>query len=762
MSGHTTARSYHWLLALLPLGLALYFVSLLGRVAAGDFPHWSAVWMPDLNVSFDLHMDGLGWLMAVVVSGMGTLILTYASGYMAGDPAINRFFAILIGFMLAMLGVVLADNIILLFVFWELTSITSYMLIGFKHETEKGQKSALQALLVTGAGGLCLLAGLILLGVIGKSWNLSTLLQQGDLFRDHPLYLPITILILLGCFTKSAQFPFHFWLPNAMAAPTPVSAFLHSATMVKAGVYLLARLNPILGGTELWFYTLVLLGGFTGLLGAWLSWQQTDLKRILAYSTISALGTLVFLIGLGNEVAAKAAVLFLVVHSLYKGALFMTAGAIDHATGTRDVTQLGGLRVAMPFTFAGVLLGALSMSGFPPLLGFVGKELIYEAAVTDQLFPVVVTGIALLTNILIVASAGVVLFEPFVRTKPTQPAHPHEVNWQMWVGPLVLGAFSLLLSIFIETPLVNDQIFTPAVHSLAGEPIKVSLHLIPVKWNIVPLLSLMTLVLGGAWYAFHGRVREQAQKADQVISRFGPEQGYFKGLDGLLGFAKDVTLTLQNGNLRYYIMTVFVVLSGLLAAGLWPMASNWPTVELTNVYAHEAILALVMMAATALIATTRSRLTAVLGLGVVGYGIALLYILYGAPDLAMTQFAIETLSVILFVLVLYRLPRFETLTHNWARARDFVVASAVGGLMALLVWSNLAIKTAKPLTQYFAETSYEIAYGRNVVNVILVDYRGADTLVEITVLSVAAIGVYALVRGGATAGQAIRQKRKKV
>ncbi|MCA9979435.1 MAG: hypothetical protein KDD89_01325, partial [Anaerolineales bacterium] len=314
--------SRHWLLALIPLSLFISFTTLISRVAHGDIPLWHWDWVPALNISLSFHIDGLALLMALIISGVGTLIFIYASGYMAGDPQITRFYFILTFFMLAMLGVVLADNIILLFVFWELTSISSYLLIGFRHESAVSQRSALQALLVTGSGGMCLMAGLVLLGFAADSWQLSEIIHLGETIQSSTLYLPALVLILLGAFTKSAQFPFHFWLPNAMAAPTPVSAFLHSATMVKAGVYLLARMNPALGGTEVWFYALTIFGGITGLVGAWLSWQQVDLKRIMAYSTISALGVLVFLIGLGNHYAYEAAMVFLLVHSLYKGALF--------------------------------------------------------------------------------------------------------------------------------------------------------------------------------------------------------------------------------------------------------------------------------------------------------------------------------------------------------------------------------------------------------------------------------------------------------
>lgn len=725
-----------------------------GRVAAGDYPTWSWAWVPALNVGLDLRVDGLGLVMALLVLGIGGLILIYASGYMAGDPYIGRFFAILSLFMAAMLGVVLADNIILLFIFWELTSITSYMLIGFKHESEKSQKSALQALVVTGTGGLVLLAGLIMLGLIGGSWELSTLLKQGDLFRQDPGYTAVLILILIGAFTKSAQFPFHFWLPNAMAAPTPVSAYLHSATMVKAGIYLLARLNPILGGTALWFYTLVIVGGFTGLLGAWLAWQQTDLKRIMAYTTISALGTLVFLLGLGamSAVAYKTAVLFLIVHSFYKGALFMVAGAVDHETGTREVTELGGLARAMPFTLVGVLLATVSMAGFPPLLGFVGKELIYEAALESSRWVVGLATAALLTNALMVTAAGIVLIPPFLRGP--RPTKVHEAPWTMWLGPLVLGMLALLVGLFVGSSFFAEQIIQPAAKAVAGDTAyKVKLYLWPTSaalWKdgaFSPFgLSLLTWLLGAAAYVVHGRLRPWATRTDATMAPFGPENGYFKGFDALLSTAAWLTNRVQTGHLRYYLTYAFVVLS-LLVGGALLAGFRW-VLPVWDVRLHEVGIALLIVMAIWMLIRAQSRLAAVAALGVVGYGVALLYMLFGAPDLAMTQFAIETLSVVLFVLVLYKLPRFETISTRGARLRDAILAGFMGLLVMLLVLAVTAVPGARPLTQFFAENSYLLANGRNVVNVILVDFRGLDTMVEIAVLATAAVGVFALVQAG--------------
>ncbi len=354
-----SSQRRHWFgfLAFIPLGFFLYFTSLLHPVAAGQVVSFFLPWVPSLQVNLSFLIDGLGLYMGLIVSGIGMLVLLYASVYLRGEAEIGRFYTFILLFMVSMLGLVFSNNIFLLFICWELTSITSFFLIGFHHEEEKAQKAALQALLVTGAGGLAMMIGLMLLVSVTGTAEISAFNKMGTLIQSSNLYVPIVILIFLGAFTKSAQFPFHFWLPNAMAGPTPVSTYLHSATMVTAGVYLLARLNPSLSGTPLWSVTLLVVGGFTALLTAWLSWQKTDLKGILAYSTISALGVMVMMIGIGSEAALTTAVLYLLVHALYKAALFMGAGIIDHETGTRDVTQLGGLWKLMPFTFVGFLAG---------------------------------------------------------------------------------------------------------------------------------------------------------------------------------------------------------------------------------------------------------------------------------------------------------------------------------------------------------------------------------------------------------------------
>ncbi|MCS7222068.1 MAG: Na(+)/H(+) antiporter subunit A, partial [Anaerolineae bacterium] len=516
---HLTRRATGWLLALLPIGLTVFFARYLLEVRASSALIVSYPWVPSLGVNLSFYIDGLSLLFALLISGIGALVVIYAGGYLAGKPQLGRFYVIVLMFMASMLGLVLAGNLITLFVFWELTSLTSYLLIGFDHEREQARAAALQALLVTGGGGLALLAGLVLLGQVGGSLELASLLENGTLVRDHPLYLPILVLILLGAFTKSAQAPFHFWLPNAMEAPTPVSAYLHSATMVKAGVYLLARLSPVLGGTEAWHYLVTGAGTVTMLLGAGLALLQTDLKRILAYSTVSALGALVLLLGLGTVLSVKAATLFLLAHALYKGALFLVAGAVDHETGTRDVRRLGNLARAMPFTAFAAGLAALSMAGLPPMLGFINKELLYEAKLQAPRAAPLVTGAGVLANVFLVAVAGIVGLAPFLRRRANLPKKPHEAPPAMLLGPLFLGGLSLLCGLFPDT--IADTLLLAAVRAVRPEVTLLQLKL----WhgvNPVFALSVATLAAGAGVYTAQGFLRH-ARALGEAIGQFGPQ-----------------------------------------------------------------------------------------------------------------------------------------------------------------------------------------------------------------------------------------------
>jgi multicomponent Na+:H+ antiporter subunit A len=737
-----------WLLALIPAAVFVGFAARIPAVAGGAVPRATLPWVPSLGISLSFAVDGLGMLFALLISGIGTSIVVYAGGYLAGHPQLARFYVLLALFTAAMLGLVCAGDLITLFVCWELTSVSSYLLIGFDHERAAARDAALQALLVTGAGGLALLAGALLLRQVGGSFDLDTLAAQQALIRSHPLYTPILLLVLAAAFTKSAQVPFHFWLPGAMQAPTPVSAYLHSATMVNAGVFLVARLQPVLGGSALWHYLIPLVGTATMLTGAVLAIGQHDLKRLLAYSTVSALGTLMLLLGLGTALSTKAAMVFLVVHSLYKGALFMVAGAVDHETGTRDITRLGGLWRAMPLLAAAAVLAGVSMAGLPPVLGFIGKELLYEAKLQAPTAALWITAAGVLTNALMVAVAGLVVIRPFFGAAGDGQRQTHEPPAALWAGPLVLAVVGFVLGMFPDQ--FGKALIGPAVSAVHAEPTVVALAL----WHgFNPVLALSALTIASGVLAYlvargDGPARLAGRLATRPLPT--PSAAYRGALAGLKMIAAAQTRILQSGSLSVYLLITSVVLvatvgatvtGDIAAQGRWQIASiPWRQVV------PDVLVVGVMIVATFAAVSSPSRLGAIAALGVVGYAISLLFVFFGAPDLAMTQFAIETLTVILFVLVLYRLPPFTHYSSVRERRRDAVVAAAVGLLMAMLTLGAMQAPVRSRLSAFFAAHSLVSAHGRNVVNVILVDFRALDTLGEITVLAAAALGVFALRR----------------
>jgi multicomponent Na+:H+ antiporter subunit A len=729
-------------LAIVPGVLFAHFARLLEPVAAGQSLAESWGWVAGLGIRLAFRLDGLSLLFALLVTGIGALVLVYGGGYFKGDPRLPRFYAAILFFMAAMLGLVLADDALALFVFWELTSVSSYLLIGFDHAQEKARRAALQALLVTGAGGLALLAGLLLLGQAAGTLQLSSLGAQAAALQAHALYRPALLLVLLGAFTKSAQFPFHFWLPGAMAAPSPVSAYLHSATMVKAGIYLLARLSPALGGTDDWHYLVILAGVATLVAGAVLAYGQTDLKRLLAFTTLSALGTLTVLVGISTEASARAAMVFLLVHALYKAALFLGVGAIDHEAGTRDVRLLGGLARAMPVTAFAIAASALSMAGLPPLFGFLAKELFYEAKQEAPRAGSLLAVASLVGSAFVAAAAGLVGWRPLFGRKRAAPSHAHEAPPALWLGPVLLAATSVVLGLFpdlLAVPLVQ-----PAASALRGEPTVVVLH----PWaGMSPAFvqSLLMLALGALLYAVHDRALGLLGPPGARLAAWGPARAYEALLAATLAVAKAQTRLLQNGVLGFYLVVTIGTTVVLGAYALLTRVGPFP-VALEAVSPGEAAVALAVAAGAVAVVRARSLLLAVAALGVVGYGVAVVFLLFGGPDLALTQFAIETLSVLLFVVVLRQLPRLRVLSSPAERVRDGVAAVAGGVFVTALVLAATAAPHPTPLRDYFAAHSLALANGRNVVNVILVDFRGFDTLGEITVLALAALGVVALLR----------------
>jgi len=731
-------------ISLLPIALFAYFASFIPAISEGRPVAFHYPWVPSLGINLDFYLDGLSLLFSLLITGVGSLVFLYAAPYLKGHRYLDRFYAYLSLFMAAMLGLVLADNVLLLFIFWELTSISSFFLIGFNNDNADSRKSSLIALGITGGGGFLLMAGLILMGHLSGSYSIQEMLGTNEYLKSHAAYGWILALVFAGAFTKSAQFPFHFWLPGAMKAPTPVSAYLHSATMVKAGIYLLARLNPVLGGTDYWMYPLVIVGGVTMLYSAFHSLFRTDLKAILAYSTIAALGMLVFLIGIGTPESLLAASVFILVHALYKASLFLTTGVIDHETGTRDVTQLSGLRkVLVPLSLAGVL-AALSSAGMPLTFGFIGKDLIYEATLhTPGVLSIVLTGFAILTNVLVLYAGFVAGIKPFTGPLPQQLAHVHLPNALMWGAPLLLALLGLLFGCLPF--LADNALLNPAAGAMLQAPIAAPLK-IWHGFNTVLLLSGITLASGTLLYVIR-KPSQQRLASIERLNAWSPRRLFGKVAQYSKAISRRYTHTLHNGFLRVYLLRIIVFAVLLIAFRLFTGGPIRLTLDhLSPVSIYEIIVAAILVAAIFLAVTTPSRLTAVVATSVIGYCICLLFVFYSAPDLAMTQFSIDTLTVVLFVLVLFRLPSFLNFANRSTKIRDWTVASAFGALISLIAIQVLNQPFDGEVSRFYGDNAYTLAKGKNVVNVILVDFRGFDTMFEIVVLSIAAVGVFSLLK----------------
>ncbi|MBX3741550.1 MAG: DUF4040 domain-containing protein [Akkermansiaceae bacterium] len=732
------ARLCGLILSLVPFSIAAW---LLVDPAAGAAGSWSVPWLPALGIDFALRVAGPETLFLLLVSFIGGAILIYGGCYLAKDPRVSRFFVIILLFMASMLGVILADDMVVMFVFWELTSITSFLLIGFKHGDAGARKAALKALLVTGGGGLALLVGLVVLSQISGVTRLSQLPSVADTAAQSVLFPVAFLLILAGAFTKSAQVPFHFWLPGAMSAPTPVSAYLHSATMVKAGIILLVKLWPAFSGLPLWQWTITPAGAVTMLAGASMAILQTDLKRLLAYSTVSMLGAMTMLLGLGSPAALKAAFVLILAHGLYKAALFLVAGTIDHTTGTRDIRGLNGLGRSLPVLAVAGICATVSMSGFPPTLGFMSKELLLEAglAATGTAWSIVIAGvIAGALGMAVAIASGV---RPFFGPANERPLHLPDAG--LIIPPLVLAALGILLALvpsYLETRLVAPAV-TPLTGGGAGAPLSLWHGLTPALG-----LGILTLFLGFLLDRFRMKI-DRGRELPRSLACLTPTAIYHSGMEGLLRLASWLTGWIQHGQLRIYVRVTLIAAAVLilhavvLSKGRFSLASTVPVEPF-------GLTVLLLMSASAIAAArAQSRLRAILCLGGVGYSVALLFVAYGAPDLALTQLLVETLTVVLFSFIILKLPQIRIITDKRERGWDLLVACGAGVAMTLVVWKAVHVRVHDSISPGLVERSATEGFGLNVVNVILVDFRALDTLGEITVLALACLGVTALLAG---------------
>ena len=726
-----------------PTVLALVMLGVLAPgVMDGTVYTFSIPWLPQLGLEAAFFLDGLGLMFACMILGVGLLITLYARYYLSGDDPAGQFYTYLLLFQGAMLGIVISDNILLLLIFWELTSLSSFLLIGFWKHLPEGRQGARMALTVTGAGGLAMIGGMLILGNIVGSYNLTDILAAGDLIKASEWYTPAVILILLGAFTKSAQFPFHFWLPHAMAAPTPVSAYLHSATMVKAGVFLMARMWPALSGTELWFYAVATTGLVTMVIAAVIALFKDDLKGLLAFSTVSHLGLLTMLLGFGTEAAAIVAVFHILNHLTFKAALFMTAGIIDHEAHTRDIKRLGGLAKLMPITAVIGIVAALSMAGIPLFNGFLSKELMLEEAAHTYWWenPWIVPALATVGALFSVAYSFRFIFHVFGGpVRDDYPHKPHDPPMGMWLSPAFLCIFVVLIGI---APFLAEDVVNMAASAVTGHTTHAHFKI----WHgFTPALYMSVIaIVGGAVVLLLHR------PLDAGWIKAGPwhAKAVFDAvISGVVALSRAISETLHNGAISRYlaIFTAATVTAGYLAymgGGIAPA-----TRELLPIAPIFAVGWVLLVCATGVVVFQHHmRYRALVVLGVIGLMISAGFVFLSAPDLALTQISVETVTIMLLLLALHFLPKTTPVEKDTPRRLlDGTVALAAGVGVAALAYAFMT-RDFDSISHFHLANSYKGGGGTNVVNVILVDFRGYDTYGEIIVLGIAGLVIFALMQ----------------
>jgi multicomponent K+:H+ antiporter subunit A len=755
----TKARNTAAILAgLIALTGLVWTAILYATISDGGVLRSEASWLPSLGLNFILRLDGLSWLFSMLVLGVGALVVLYARYYMSSEDPVPRFFSFLLAFMGSMLGLILSGNLVQLVFFWELTSLFSFLLIGYWHHNRSARDSARMALIVTASGGLCLMVGVLLIGRIVGSYDLDVVLAAGDLIKSSELYLPALILILIGAFTKSAQFPFHFWLPHAMAAPTPVSAYLHSATLVKAGIFVLIRLWPVLAGTDAWYFIVSSVGLATLLTGAWAAIFQQDLKGLLAYSTISHLGLITLLLGLGSPLAAVAAIFHAMNHATFKASLFMAAGIIDHETGTRDLRKLSGLRPFMPITATLAMVAAGAMAGVPLLNGFLSKEMFLSAALDRHGGTLIDKALPFLAT---VASTFAVLYSiRFIHQTFFGPA-PTKLDCEAGEAPRWMRApievlVVLCLLVGIIPTLTIGPFLATAVHSVLGAETPAYSLAIWHGFNAPFMMSVTALVLGtGAYLIF--REKLNASEGPPLLRRFKGRRIFEFSLSVIVRTARRLEQFL--GTRRLQPQLSLLICAAILAGALPFMRLGYVpgTANITLVDPGFAVIWVIggICAVGAAWQAKFHRLAALVLAGGAGLVSCISFLWLSAPDLALTQLLVETVTTVLLLLGLRWLPKRRP--DIWPpgrkpvqvmrrRALDLLIAAAAGAGMMFISYAVMTRPVVDSISRFFVERAYSEAGGTNVVNVILVDFRGFDTLGEITVLAIVGLTVFALLR----------------
>ncbi|PWF20880.1 monovalent cation/H+ antiporter subunit A [Corticimicrobacter populi] len=770
-----------WLAGLISLAALILTILAYPDVTDGGVLRQEYAWLPERGMNFILRMDGFAWLFSLLITGIGLLVVVYARYYMSPEDPVPRFFSFFLAFMGAMLGLVLSGNLIQIALFWELTSLVSFLLIGYWHHNPNARRGARMALTVTATGGLCLFGGLLILGHMAGSYDLDVVLSRGAAIREHALYTPALILILLGALTKSAQVPFQFWLPHAMAAPTPVSAYLHSATMVKAGVFLLARFWPVLAGTDEWFWIVSVAGLATLLLGAYAAIFQQDLKGLLAYSTISHLGLITLLLGMNSTLAAVAAIFHIMNHATFKASLFMAAGIIDHETGTRDIRRLSGLRHAMPYTATLAMVASAAMAGVPLLNGFISKEMFFAETVVvghvgpmkDFVLPLCATIASMFSVAYSLRFIHGVFFGPLATDLPRQPHEPP--RWMRF--PVELLVLLCLVVGIIPALSVGGILHTAVIGVLGSETPKYTLSL----WhgfNMPLMMSIFALAGGIAVYLLMQRYLQlDSGKGPPLLRGLDGKRIFESAMTGLSRLANSVEDLL--GSRRLQPQLTLLVLAALAAAAvpLWLGRVTFGEVRHSPIDPVFALLWVggAVCAIGAAYQAKYHRLAALILMGGAGLMTCLTFIWFSAPDLALTQLTVEVVTVVLILLGLRWLPRrLEALRRRsdtgvaaqGRRVRDLAIAIAAGLGMSALAYAILSRPLPETMSRFFVEKALSEGGGTNVVNVILVDFRGFDTFGEITVLGVVALTIYALLRRFRPAPESIdvpeQQRRQRV
>src|SRR5690625_2698806 len=759
-----------WFVLIVPILAFCGLLSYIPHIANGNTYMYELNWIPSLNINFTAYLDGLGLLFSLLITGIGALVVLYSIYYMKKDrEALNNFYIYLLLFMGAMLGLVFSDNIFVLYTFWELTSISSFLLIAYWFERVSSRNSALKALLVTVFGGLAMLAGVIMLAMMSGTYSIREMIGQVDIIQGAALFIPSMILILLGAFTKSAQFPFSIWLPDAMEAPTPVSAYLHSATMVKAGIFLVAKLTPIYGGDGVWFWLVTMIGLITLLYGSLRAVRQTDLKALLAYSTISQLGLIMSLLGIGSvalnqnvgesailfQIAMFAAIFHLFNHSTFKGSLFMVVGIIDLETGTRDIRRLGGLISLMPISFTIAMISSLSMAGLPPFNVFLSKEMFFKGTLDiAQLdlfglgtFGMIIPVIAWIASVFTFVYSLILIFKTFTGKLDRERLPREDVReapFGMLIPPIILS--TLVVVVFFFPNVLADYILKP------------------ILWAIFPSTTLDLDFQITAWHGFVpelymtigvvllGVILYLTIKRWNTVLKVYPEKLtlnnlYDASMSGFESFSARFTNLYMTGSLRHYVIYILLffilVLGGRILFSDQPLFSSANNADVT-IYDIGIVIATIMVTLTVLL--TNNRITAIIALGGVGYFVVMFFVIFRAPDLALTQMVVETVTTALFLLCFYHLPKLGKQIEKVSfKLTNFLISLGVGVMFTVLALMINGHRLFPSISSFF-EDAYELAGAKNIVNAILVDFRGFDTMLEIAVLTIAGLGVFTLIR----------------